>query len=425
MDSVTHQVKPGVAKTWESPDGLTWTFHLDPAATFLKDVPVTAEDVVQSLTGAAKSDSLSAARLETIAGVAEFRAGAAPSISGLSAVDAATVSVTLTRADYGLPELLSSPSYGIAKASGSSIPLGSGPFRIDSTKANSLALVRRDAKASKLARIDVDSFATVEEATAALRKGVVDIAPMAQGAKPPSGFSEVSVDSGTVVVEANTRSARLADQATRVNLLSVVRDAFTTAPIGMSTADSFLPGALSLSPACEATCWSTGPSELSPTLAGTSISVEYLGVDGGAKVAGAIEERLRSAGASPVDVPTAISTAGTTFLDGSGELVVFALVGSELSDGAYLGAAFESNGPENISGVLDPELDAALQAARSIADPAERRAAYEKIERMVLDEGVAVPVVSIGTKFMVRSNVRGVEPLGGVLFDGRAVNISE
>jgi hypothetical protein len=265
----------------------------------------------------------------------------------------------------------------------------------------------------------------VEDAAVALRKGTVDIAPMAPGAKPPAGAAEISVDAGTVVVEANTRAARLADPAVRVNLLSVVRDAFTTVPVGMSSADSFLPGALALTPVCEPACWSNGPADLSPTLAGSPISVEYLGVDGGAKVARAIQERLRTAGATPVDVPTAISTAGTTFVDGSGELVVFAVVGSERSDGSYLAAAFESNGPENISGVLDPELDAALQAARTTADPAERRADYEKIERMVLDEGVAVPVASIGTKFMVRSDVRGVEPLGGVLFDGRAVNISE
>jgi oligopeptide transport system substrate-binding protein len=47
LDEATGQAVPAGAKSWEtSPDGLTWTFHLDPAAKWSNGEPVTAADYV-------------------------------------------------------------------------------------------------------------------------------------------------------------------------------------------------------------------------------------------------------------------------------------------------------------------------------------------------------------------------------------------
>ncbi len=47
LDEATGQAVPAGAKTWEtSPDGLTWTFHLDPAGKWSNGEPVTAADYV-------------------------------------------------------------------------------------------------------------------------------------------------------------------------------------------------------------------------------------------------------------------------------------------------------------------------------------------------------------------------------------------
>lgn len=43
------RIRPGLAATWESPDPLTWVFHLRPSVTFASGKPLRAADVVYSL----------------------------------------------------------------------------------------------------------------------------------------------------------------------------------------------------------------------------------------------------------------------------------------------------------------------------------------------------------------------------------------
>jgi peptide/nickel transport system substrate-binding protein len=48
--------RPGLAQSWESPDGLTWTFHLRPDARFASGRPVDAQAVHDSLVRAIRMD---------------------------------------------------------------------------------------------------------------------------------------------------------------------------------------------------------------------------------------------------------------------------------------------------------------------------------------------------------------------------------
>lgn len=144
--------QPALAKTYEaSPDGKTFTFHLDPTATFGDGSPVTSADVVFSLN-----------RLKNLKG------SAAPIVDGLtfSAPDDMTVVVTSDRVNPNVPMLLAAPYAGIlnadvAKANGgtagtdaitkdtlgaylSTHSIGSGPYDIESFDSASRVVLTAD-----------------------------------------------------------------------------------------------------------------------------------------------------------------------------------------------------------------------------------------------------------------------------------------
>ncbi len=137
----TLTVTPALARHWTaSRDGLRWTFALRRGVKFHHGREMTADDVVYSLTRlvAPKTRSAAADLFMNIQGAAEFRDGRATSISGLTAVDRYTVTVTLSEA---LAPFVSVLAVGHAKivprevveqkgddAFGAA-PVGTGPFR--------------------------------------------------------------------------------------------------------------------------------------------------------------------------------------------------------------------------------------------------------------------------------------------------------
>ncbi|HXH25697.1 MAG TPA: peptide ABC transporter substrate-binding protein, partial [Vicinamibacterales bacterium] len=93
------KVQPDLAASWDvSPDGKTYTFHLNPKATFHDGRPVTAADVKYSLERALAPETASVVAenfLGDIAGAKDVSRGRATEISGLKVIDDQTVSLTL------------------------------------------------------------------------------------------------------------------------------------------------------------------------------------------------------------------------------------------------------------------------------------------------------------------------------------------
>lgn len=115
--------KPAIATDWSpSDDGLTWTFTLDPSRTFHDGTPVTAADVVFTLT--AEKDPSSP------------HAGTLGNVQSAEAVDDHTVAVHLTTpnsaiyAILGAKYILPQAYYEQVGPEGfSAAPIGSGPFK--------------------------------------------------------------------------------------------------------------------------------------------------------------------------------------------------------------------------------------------------------------------------------------------------------
>ena len=165
-------VAPGLAERWESPDPLTYVFHLHRGATFHDGRPLTSRDVKWTF------DSLLQGKIRsTKTAVYRF-------VDHIDAPDDFSVVFHMKERDATLLWNLSDGAMGIVPyGSGSEMtqhPIGSGPFKFVSAETDREVVIERndgywDQKA-KLARV---RFAVVpDETTRALelRKGSADIA---------------------------------------------------------------------------------------------------------------------------------------------------------------------------------------------------------------------------------------------------------
>lgn len=154
------KLRPALAESWSTPDGKTWVFNLRKDATFSDSRPVTATVVKRSFERLLdrKNASVGAWIFDVVVGAADFTAGNAAEVQGFVARDEHTLEVTLREpyapfvyrllANYAwvVPDSAEgSGETGAASSSGSvpPPPLGTGPFRLESSKLDQeLVLVR-------------------------------------------------------------------------------------------------------------------------------------------------------------------------------------------------------------------------------------------------------------------------------------------
>ncbi len=132
---------PELAASWDiSPDGTVYTFHIRTNAKFHDGRAVVAQDVIYSWERAAKpatqSDTV-LTYLGDIVGVAQMQAGTADNISGLKAIDAHTLQVTIDAAKpYFLYKLTMPVAFVLDQKNVESganwyrTPNGTGPYKL-------------------------------------------------------------------------------------------------------------------------------------------------------------------------------------------------------------------------------------------------------------------------------------------------------
>lgn len=150
------QIVPDIAERWDiSDDGMVYTFHLLPEATFADGKPVTAQDFVYSLNRAADPNLASpVARtyLSDIVGVTEVLDGEATEISGVRAIDERTLEVTIDAPKaYFLAKLTYPTAFVVDKANveaggdrWTDAPNSTGPFVLKEYKIGEHLILERN-----------------------------------------------------------------------------------------------------------------------------------------------------------------------------------------------------------------------------------------------------------------------------------------
>lgn len=172
--SPDEKVVPGVAQSWEiSPDGLTWTFHLRPDAKWSNGEPLTAEDFVYSFRRLVNPETAAAdpSDLTQLQNFAAIVSGEEKDLTklGVKAVDAHTLTLSLTAPRIALKFLLTDPAlFPLHKASvekwGNAWTqpehlIGNGPFMMKSWVPQAQIVLTRnpnfyDAASVKLDEVD-------------------------------------------------------------------------------------------------------------------------------------------------------------------------------------------------------------------------------------------------------------------------------
>ena len=150
------QIVPDIAERWDiSDDGMVYTFHLLPEATFADGKPITAQDFVYSLNRAANPELASpVARtyLSDIVGVTEVLDGDAAEISGVKAIDERTLEIAIDAPKaYFLAKLTYPTAFVVDKANveaggdtWTDSPNSTGPFILKEYKIGEHLILERN-----------------------------------------------------------------------------------------------------------------------------------------------------------------------------------------------------------------------------------------------------------------------------------------
>lgn len=410
--------QPSLSTSWERLDAKNWRFQLRQGVMFHDGTPMTAEQVVASLTAAAKASP----RPRILDGVKlSVRA------EGVNAV------VVSTEADDPLvPQRLSSPQLSILAASAykpggvvNPIYAGTGPYILTAVDGTTSATLNRFdgywGEKAAAAGLDVQFVPDGTARAAALRTGSADVVesiPVGQVAQiDPKLVHEVPMPR-TNTLYLNTKAGPFTDPAVR----AAAREAIDRASIvervyegRANEAEGLLGPALS---------WAAGERS-NPSYAETLAKrAEAAPVNGVRiklgtftdraelpEVAVQLEQQLEAAGFIVEQDVREYRHIESDALAGKFDAFILsrATVLDSGDPAAYMFSDFSCKGSFNISQFCDPEVDSALAAASAIPAGKERRSAIAAAEALILSKDAALPLLHERVIQGESSKVRNVE----------------
>lgn len=427
-------ISPALATEWAHDAALTtWTFTLDPTATFASGRAITAADVTASIERIAKlgDASLAALRLESVQGFRAFVDGSAPTLAGLTAPDAQHVQVVLDTPLSVLPSILAGPVFGVldvasvtaaAQDAGALSALDlSGSWSIERADAERVVLDRRDRTPGHLDAVELiahedpdaayDAFEAAEVDWALVPVDHVDEAVEAHGDEHVTPFqAELFFGlrvSSTVLGNVSLRQA-IAAAIDREAIVSEVYE-HRADPLA-SIVPSGVPGH------DDDACTPCGhdPERARQLLASAfpdgaipTVPLDFDESPAQRKMAELIAAQLSAVGIPTELRPKPLAEYEQFVVSGAQELFSFGWIGGYASPDAYLAPMFGSIADDNLTGFAAAEVDAALAEARATDDGAAAQTRWAAVEAQVLEAAVVIPIAQLRVRAVAADRVRG------------------
>lgn len=440
------EVVPDLAERWSvSADGRTYTFSLRQGARFHDGREVTADDFVYSLERACDPTLGPALPCGTylgdIVGVAEKLAGRADRISGLQAVDAHTLAITIDAPKaYFLSKLTYNTAYVVDRRNvergddWTEQPNGTGPFRLAEWRHNRRFVLERNqdyyGDPPLLDRVTVLMGADASDPLYLYEQGEIDftevgtsvVARLEYEGSPLAGELRVTPELSLSYVGLNTRMPPLDDRYVRQALTMAV----DRAKIARVTFEGRLVQAAGILP--------PGMPGYDETLAGLPYDPEqarqllaqsrYGGAanvpritlyTSGDSLGALLQEVWREELGLEVELR---QVQWADFLDGLDARAYPAFILSWIADYPdpqnFLEVLLGSGSPNNYVEYANPEVDRLLQQAAVEQDHDQRMELYRQAERLIVADAPLIPIYHGVTYSLTKPYVHGLEvtPMG-------------
>lgn len=446
-DGLTHRstdgvLEPALATTWTADAAQeVWRFALDPAARFTSGRPVIAADVVASLQHviAAGDGSPAALRLEVVQGFRDYLNGTTPAVSGLRAVDDATVEIVLDAPLAQLPDLLAAPPYGIVDVRGlavlsasptsapGSVPpteLGAldltGRWTVSDASEGRLRLERRAGAPGHLDAVELHPFADGPAAFDAFEDGEVDWAPVPgdrygeavdeHGARAFAAF-EAELSLGLRVDDPALAKPQLREAiAAALDRTAIVRAVY---PDEATLLEGLVPASLAGAspgedrgvPAHDVRRARSLVRQAFPSGHVPTVSLDHEGSAATTALMAIVARSLDAVGIPTKLDPLPLDAYQRLLVSGDQQLFTLPWLGGYASAGAYLDPLLRSSSPDNLLGLRDPTIDAALDAARAAPDGTVSAGHWRDVERTALGAAMVIPIAQFRTQVVVADGV--------------------
>jgi peptide/nickel transport system substrate-binding protein len=473
----TAELAPGLATEWTpSENGTVWTFKLREGVTFHDGTPFNGEAVCYNFDRwynlpSAAAQSQATYYSDTFEGYANNQGEyGAPVYNSCTAPDPNTAVIRLNKAKGAFPAAFGLTSLSISSptalqqfnadevvqsgeaftysAYANEHPTGTGPFRFESfdRTANTVTLVRNETYWGEKAKLDRLIFKVIPDENARkqeLQAGTIDGYDLPNPAdweqlrsegfnvlvRPPFNILYLGINTANNPALADVRVRQAIAHA--VDRESLVRNQL---PDGAAVATQFMPDtvdgyAADLQPIpydperARALLAEAGVPNLTVNFYyPTEVTRPYM--PNPTNIFTALSENLRQAGitVNPVAQPWNGGYIDSTTVNGSHDLHLLGWTGDYNDAGNFIGTFFGRPKPE--FGPNDPAMYEAITAADATVDPAAKAAAYEQVNRSIMQQYLpAVPISHSPPALVVRDNITGLVP--SPLTDERFFTVSK